>query len=130
MARFQLLTRAALAVATTLLFLPLEAQAQQRAMVNSSFEANDPQGAGTPNWQTFTNGQVPGWDATTGEIELWDSNFSGVPSYSGLVHAEMNANDGGALYQTICLVNGESVGWTFAHRARSGGAATQTARFQ
>ena len=121
---------AAFAAVTTLLLLPLGAQAQQRAMVNSSFESNDPQGAGTPNWQTFTNGQVSGWDATTGEIELWDSNFSGVPSYNGLVHAEMNANDGGALYQTICLVNGESVGWTFAHRARSGGAATQTARFQ
>ena len=42
----------------------------------------------------------------------------------------MNANTGGALYQTICMVNGESVGWTFAHRARTGGPATQTAHFQ
>ena len=38
--------RAALAALTTLLLLPQEAQAQQRAMVNSSFESNDPQGAG------------------------------------------------------------------------------------
>lgn len=113
-----------------LCFLSEDARAQQRAIINPSFEANDPQGPGTPNWQIFSNGQVPGWDSTTGEIELWDSNFSGVPSHHGQVHAEMNANTGGALYQTICLVSGESVGWTFAHRNRSGGPATQTARFQ
>ena len=130
MAGVKLPSRAALAAAIALLFLSQGAQAQQRAMINSSFESNDPQGPGAPNWQTFTNGVVPGWDSSTGEIELWDSNFSGVPSYDGVVHAEMNANTGGALYQTICMVNGESVGWTFAHRARAGGPATQTAHFQ
>ena len=46
------------------------------------------------------------------------------------VLAEMNANLPGTLFQNICLVNGEPIGWTFAHRARAGGQAAQTVRFQ
>lgn len=106
------------------------AQAQQRAILNPSFESNDPQGPGAANFQILSNGQVQGWNATTGEIELWDTNFNSVPSYNGSVHAEMNANVPGALYQTICMINGEQVGWSFAHRARAGGATIQTASFQ
>ncbi|WP_447759638.1 beta strand repeat-containing protein [Sphingopyxis panaciterrae] len=102
----------------------------QRVIVNPSFEANDPQGPGAANYEIYANGSVTGWDSASGEIELWDSNFQSVPSYEGSVHAEMNANIPGALYQNICMVNGETIGWTFAHRARSGGPATQTARFQ
>jgi uncharacterized repeat protein (TIGR01451 family) len=106
------------------------AHAQLRSLLNPSFELNDPAGPGTPNYEIITNGSVVGWDSTTGEIELWDTNFSSVPAYEGNVFAEMNANVNGTLYQNICLINGEPIGWTFAHRARSGGAATQTARFQ
>ncbi len=104
--------------------------AAQRVIVNPSFEANDPQGTGAANFETYPNGSVIGWDSASGEIELWDTNFNGTPAYAGSVFAEMNANVPGALYQNICMVNGESIGWTFAHRARSGGPATQTARFQ
>ena len=106
------------------------AHAQQRVMVNPSFEGNDPQGAGAPNYEVFTNGVVTGWDSTSGYIELWDNNYLSVPAYQGAVFAEMNAYNPGALYQNICMVSGETIGWTFAHRARSGGAATQTANFQ
>jgi uncharacterized repeat protein (TIGR01451 family) len=106
------------------------AQAQFRSLENPSFEANDPAGPGAPNFQILPITAVPGWDTSTGEIELWDNNFSGVPAYSGNVFAEMNANVNGNFYQNICLINGEPIGWTFAHRARSGGAATQTVRFQ
>ena len=106
------------------------AQAQLRSLENPSFELNDPAGPGAPNFEIITNGSVVGWDSTTGEIELWDSNFNGVPAFQGSVFAEMNANVNGTLFQNICLINGEPIGWTFAHRARSGGAATQTARFQ
>lgn len=102
----------------------------QRVIVNPSFEANDPQGPGAANYEVYANGSVAGWDSASGEIELWDTNFLGVPAYDGAVFAEMNANVPGALYQNICMVNGETIGWTFAHRARSGGPATQTARFQ
>ena len=110
--------------------LPTPANAQLRSLQNSSFELNDPQGPGAPNYEIITNGAVVGWDSTTGEIELWDTNFLGVPAYAGNVFAEMNANVNGTLYQNICLINGEPLGWTFAHRARSDGPAVQTARFQ
>lgn len=102
----------------------------QRVIVNPSFESNDPQGPGGANYQVYANGSVVGWNSASGEIELWDTNFQGVPAYDGSVFAEMNANVPGALYQNICMVSGETIGWTFAHRARSGGPATQTARFQ
>lgn len=102
----------------------------QRVIVNPSFESNDPQGPGAANYEIYSNGSVTGWDSASGEIELWDSGFNGTPAYAGSVFAEMNANVPGALYQNICMVNGETIGWTFAHRARSGGPATQTARFQ
>jgi uncharacterized repeat protein (TIGR01451 family) len=106
------------------------AHAQLRALQNPSFEANDPAGPGAPNFEILPIASVTGWSSTTGEIELWDSNFNGVPAYAGNVFAEMNANTNGTLFQNICLINGEPFGWTFAHRARSGGPATQTARFQ
>lgn len=110
----------------------MPAWAQQRAIVNSSFEENNPQGAGTANWEAFNNGDVPGWNSTSGKIELWDSGFLGVTAQDGAVLAEMNSYQPGALYQTICMVNGEQVGWSFAHRARTGQglSAAQTASFQ
>lgn len=113
------------------LLMASPAQAQFRSLENPSFEANDPQGPGAPNWQILPPiTVVPGWNSTTNEIELWDSNFNGVPAYQGNVLAEMNANMPGTLFQNICLVNGEPLGWTFAHRARDGGQATQSVRFQ
>jgi hypothetical protein len=118
----------ALAVAASLAIAP--PAAAQRVIVNPSFESNDPQGPGAANYEIYSNGSVTGWDSASGEIELWDTGFQGVPAYAGSVFAEMNANVPGALYQNICMVSGESIGWTFAHRARSGGPATQTARFQ
>jgi uncharacterized repeat protein (TIGR01451 family) len=122
---------AGLAAATLALALPGAAAAQLRALQNPSFESNDPQGPGAPNFQIYvTPGPVPGWSTTTNEIELWDSNFNGVPAYEGNVFAEMNANVNGTFFQNICLINGEPFGWTFAHRARAGGRATQTVRFQ
>lgn len=118
-----------LLAASLTLFGAAPAQAQ-RVIVNPSFEANDPQGPGAANYQIYSNGQVTGWNSVSGEIELWDTGFQSVPAYDGSVFAEMNANVPGALYQNICMVSGETIGWTFAHRARSGGPATQTARFQ
>lgn len=106
------------------------AAAQLRALENPSFESNNPGGPGSPSWEIVSDSIVIGWRSTTGEIELWDHNFNGVPAFSGNVLAEMNANAPGALFQNICLVNGEPLGWTFSHRAREGGQATQTARFE
>lgn len=122
--------RAALAALVMALGGPAPAAAQMRSLENPSFELNDPAGPGAPNYEILPDTSVPGWATTTGEIELWDSNFSGVPAYAGNVFAEMNANVNGTFYQNICLINGEPISWTFAHRARAGGAATQTAVFR
>ncbi|AUX69661.1 hypothetical protein CHX26_09290 [Porphyrobacter sp. HT-58-2] len=106
------------------------ALAQLRSLENPSFEANDPAGPGAPSFQILPSDQVPGWETTTAEIELWDSRFNGVPAFEGNVFAEMNANRNGTFFQNICLITGEPISWTFAHRARSGGPSTQTVRFQ
>lgn len=111
-------------------FLPGQAQAQQRSIINTGFEQNNPAGAGAPSYQIMPASAVPGWQSTTGFIELWDSGFNGVNAHAGAVFAEMNANDPGALYQNVCFTKGETIGWSFAHRARSGGAATQVANFE
>lgn len=120
----------ALAGLLSLAAAAVPAHAQFRSLQNPSFELNDPAGPGAPNFEILPIASVPGWDTTTGEIELWDSNFNGVPAFEGSVFAEMNANVNGTFYQNICLVAGEPIGWTFAHRARPGGANTQTVRFQ
>ena len=99
-------------------------------MTNGGFESNNPGGGGAPTFAIVASSTVPGWEASTNEIELWDTNFNGIPAHSGNVFAEMNANAPGSLYQNICLTNGETLRWSFAHRARVGGAATQTALFQ
>ncbi len=125
------LSLSAIAVFGALLCSPQTAWAQyQRSITNTGFESNDPQGAGPPNWQPFPDSAVPGWLSTTGVIELWDSNFQGVTSYQGVVHAELNAHSPGALYQEVCLVNGDVFNWTFAHRARTGGPLIQNVTFE
>ena len=120
-----------LVYAIILVLLSLEfAQAQQREFYNGGFEQNDPKGPGTPSFKIYNNADVPEWSDETGKIELWDTGFQGITSFEGNVHAEMNANAPGTLYQEVCLVAGETLGWTFAHRARSGGSNPQTALFE
>ncbi|MEP1142701.1 MAG: hypothetical protein ABJH52_03205 [Henriciella sp.] len=103
-----------------MVILPFAAEAQ-RALSNTDFEENDPRGPGNTSYQIYSDAVVPGWEDETNRIELWDTGYQGIPSYSGLVHAEMNANAPGTLYQDICMENGESFTWTFAHAARAGG---------
>ena len=113
----------------SLLMMTDYAFAQQREFFNGGFEFNDPDGPGAPSFEITDDDLVDEWSATTNEIELWDSGFLGVDSYEGDVHAEMNANVPGTLFQEVCLIQGETLGWFFAHRAREGGSgdATQTA---
>ena len=106
---------------------PVGVQAQERTFINGGFEANDPQGPGAPSWQLFPNADVPNWTDDTGLIELWDSGFLGTPAHEGNVLAEMNAANPGTLYQNICLLAGETLSWSFAHRARPGGPNPQIA---
>lgn len=113
------LIRAA-AMASASLMVGFSAEAQ-RAFSNTGFEENDPRGPGNTTYQILSDSDVPGWEDETNRIELWDTGFQGIVSHSGLVHAEMNANAPGTLYQEICMENGESLDWTFAHAARAGG---------
>ena len=92
--------------------------AQQRTFINGGFELNNPGGGGTPTFQIYNHNAVPEWSDDTGFIELWDSGFQNTPSFEGNVFAELNANSSGSLFQEICLINGETLNWTFAHRAR------------
>ncbi len=102
------------------------------AVVNGSFEAPDIDTAYTltsKRYGTFPlvavaykSFIVPGWSTTASdsEIEIWQSNFSGVPAYKGSQFAEINANEKASLYQDISTTPGSMMHWSFAHRGRTG----------
>ncbi|MBD0779140.1 T9SS type B sorting domain-containing protein [Maribacter sp. ANRC-HE7] len=87
------------------------------SILNESFE--------DPNVSSFSilnESSVPGWftTATDKKIEIWKSGFLGVNSYDGNQHAELNANNYGALYQNLCLTPGTEMSWSVRHRGRAG----------
>ncbi len=96
---------------------------------NSGFE-NPAVAAGT--WVGHPEDQILGWattpiDPASGSsfaernaIELWGTGHEGVPSHSGVNHAELNAYVPGALYQDMETDPGTILTWSFAHRGRSG----------
>lgn len=57
-------------------------------------------------------------------IEIWRDNFSSVPARSGSQFAELNAEESSRISQSVCLVQGETVGWNFSHRGRPPASAT------
>lgn len=142
--RFISLSRAGLAVIAGLLLVSAtSAQAQvQRTFVNPGFEQPN---LGTSACVAFaTDAQVPGWSTThpsgTGSgcnltaatgplIELWANNFNSVPARSGNNHAELNASQASRMYQTVCLVNGETINWRFSHRGRGSATAADVMDF-
>ncbi len=70
----------------------------------------------------FYGSLVPGWssNSTSGEIELFGTNFEAIPAYQGRQFAEINASDLGTLYFDIATVPGDTLNWSFAHRGRFG----------
>lgn len=111
----------------------------QRNFLNLGFE--QPALTATNNaagcYVQVTDAQVPGWStnhpnaagggtcvspvpATGSLIELWRTNFNGVPARSGNNFAELNASAASRMYQTVCLTNGEQIRWQLSHRARAG----------
>ena len=90
--------RAGQFVLAAALLLPISTPALaqvNRSTDNPSWEANDPPGA-NPTYRIYNNADVPGWDSTTGRIEIWDSNFLSVPAAEGLRFAELNATTNGS----------------------------------
>ncbi|HEX7803242.1 MAG TPA: hypothetical protein VF471_10870 [Pseudoxanthomonas sp.] len=129
-----LLPAAALAMAC---WAPSVAAQVQRSFVNPGFETpvltSSPAGAGcyllldetlVPGWTTTHPSQTGGGSciapaAGSGRlIELWSSNFQGVPARQGNNFSELNASASSRLFQNVCLINGESIDWRFSHRGR------------
>ncbi len=63
---------------------------------------------------------VQGWNTTAsdGLIEVWQSGFSGVASYSGNFHVEFNANQVSTLWQVVDVSGMDAVNISFAHGQR------------
>ena len=117
-----------------LLLTAATAQAQvQRYMVNPSFES--PALGGSACYGFTSSASVTGWTSTettsantsgscsgvtTGAnaIEIWRNNFNGVAAYAGSQHVELNAYSAARLSQLICMQPGDTVNWTYSHRAR------------
>ena len=86
-----------------------------QAFVNADFENNPTVAC----WAYIPNGGVPGWQSTTGTIEIEKSGcVDGVASYSGNYHAELNSDQVGDLYQSFCTVPTTTVQVSFAHHKR------------
>ncbi|MGB7861744.1 MAG: hypothetical protein WBM90_14715, partial [Acidimicrobiia bacterium] len=92
--------------------------------VNLGFETplvrDNPMGP-APNWALFDETLVPGWATSASDdlIEFWESGFLGVPAYAGNQLAEMNATQPSTLSQDIDTLEGDSIDWFVAHRART-----------
>ena len=120
------------------------AHAQQREIVNPSFEQFNPSGTNifAPNNGTVPPGNnsfviasddyFPGWISTNNQIEIWHTDFQNRFAQEGDYLAELNPTAPVGLYQEICLINGESLSWDFYHAARtSNGAPTnQTVAYE
>ena len=65
---------------------------------------------------------VHGWtsNSTSGEIEIFGTNFEAIPAYDGRQFAEINGTDLGTLFFDITTVPGDTLSWSFAHRGRFG----------
>lgn len=109
----------------------------QRSFINLSFEENDPvlDGCTSISTSRFVSDEyVAGWTTTHSEgsiscgprggrpIELWSREFQDVAAHDGNIHAELNAHEEAVLYQTVCLMEGDIVSFSFAHRSRFAGA--------
>jgi uncharacterized repeat protein (TIGR01451 family) len=114
----------------------VSSQAQvQRSFLNTSFE--QPVLAGGACYAQVYDNAVPFWSTTattatqngtctlpggtaSGLIEIWANSFQGVAARDGVQFAELNADQPSALYQNVCINNGETVSWALSHRGRGG----------
>ena len=121
------------------MFASASAAAQvQRSYLNPGFEQPTlvPPATTGGCYILISDALVPGWNTThpTGTpsgncippspnpngrlIELWLTNFNGVPARSGNNFAELNAAAASRMYQNVCLINSETIRWRFSHRGR------------
>jgi MYXO-CTERM domain-containing protein len=110
---------ASLAVASLLATTAPALAQSNRSIINGGFELPD---VGLNGVFFFDEGAVPGWEttATDGQMEFWGSGFNSVPAFEGDQFVELNAFEVATLFQPLCLVPGDVVNWSFAHRGRLG----------
>jgi uncharacterized repeat protein (TIGR01451 family) len=117
-----------------LLCLATHAQVQ-RSFLNTSFEQPVLTGGAcfaqvydniVPFWTTTSATATPNGTCTlpggtpSGLIEIWANTYQGVVPRDGTQFAELNADQPSALYQNVCITNGETVSWGLSHRGRAG----------
>ena len=113
-----------------MLFASSAAHAQQRSIVNPSFEdVSSVPGLGN-GFEITPDTNVPGWQSTDGEIEIWVDGFQNKASQDGDYFIELNPRRPIGLYQEVCLVNGESLSWTWYHAARTGNPRRETTSYE
>lgn len=115
-----------------------DAHAQvQRNYLNPGFEspALTAANAATGCFKLLSETLVPGWTTThpigadggtctapvgpSGpQMEMWRTNFQGVPARSGLNFVELNASASSRMYQNVCVLNNDIIAWRFSHRGR------------
>jgi hypothetical protein len=100
---------------TVVLLLTVSGYAHSNLIVNGGFESPDI----SSGW---TYGADPSGSWQGDNIEVWASGFSGVDSYEGNQHAELNAHsyDGTvwSIYQSFDSMLAEVYNISFAYRAR------------
>jgi len=110
----------------------------QRAITNPSTElpaiangivVQSPEGT-MPGW--LTSHPVQGCGAGCRPIERWSTGFNGVTpaTGAGLRWVELNAFTNSMIYQSVCMTNGESFGYSFLHRGRIDPTAADEAQFR
>lgn len=129
-----------LIAATALIGLSTAGQARaqvQRNYLNPGFESPALTAANpaTGCFKLLSETLVPGWTTThpvgadggtctapvgpSGpQMEMWRTNFQGVPARSGVNFVELNASASSRMYQNVCVINGDIIAWRFSHRGR------------
>jgi hypothetical protein len=101
------------------IFLAFQSFSQNCNLIgNGNFES--PVFPATPAY--FTSASMGGWQTTSpdGQMELWNSGYNGVTSFSGAQHMEINGYYDSTVYQNIVVTPGTNLAISFAHRGRAG----------
>ncbi len=92
------------------------AQVSQAGLINGDFEEPRVKEA---SFTLVKN--MPGWQTTDKEFEIWGTGFLGVEAFTGTQFVELNAWINGTLYQDSTGIKaGSTLDFFFAHRGRNG----------
>ncbi|AMP19879.1 hypothetical protein AZF37_00635 [endosymbiont 'TC1' of Trimyema compressum] len=58
--------------------------------------------------------------ASDNRMEIWESNYIGVPAHSGKYLCEINAYMFASVYQVVPMTENSLYKWSFWHRGRAG----------